>query len=271
MATKEGIDIGVLNPETTEIHPLSGSHYVYLRDPSRAGGLFPYPPEGLQRRNNEFAAALALVIRPGSLIPPDDVVRCLTEPEPVVCDTDFFEALRRLRSCLHAPDNLLRALEVLLLKIKRPFAPGGYEWNAPGGVVRLRHAGADCLAEVSEECRGLRVWAHIPLGAKQYQYASGGYREHYSLFAVLATGEPALTEEARNEGIVGWTAVPLAEALRWIRCSNLGSPPAEIDDGLVPGTPHCWVDGKVDHALRLLIPELWNLVEPDSLLRALRR
>ncbi len=222
-----GLNLGVLNPATAQIFGSTEGLFVLARGVHGEGGC-PYVPEFLQRRNNTFAAALGITLRWTN--PPNP----LTEPWDV--KRDLFECHRW--GC-HAEDEgilPLEELEVVFIKMPRPAAPQGSEWNAPGGVLKIgEDAGGGMTREWKEELLGMQVLATTVLPGVQ-QYASGSFREWYQLGFVLAIGEPKPSPKEKAQGVI---CVPLKKTLAWIEEQN-GRDPRSLD--------YCGVDGKIEHA-----------------------
>ncbi|MBI3255653.1 MAG: hypothetical protein HYZ63_01660 [Candidatus Andersenbacteria bacterium] len=217
-----------MNPETTEVFGSPESFHVLLRGQKGDAGC-PYPPEVVQRRNNTFGAVLGITLR--WVNPPDPLpVPYGVEKDLLACllDTRFVESGNPLGSS---------DLELVLMKMPRPAAPKGVEWNAPGGVLNLKEdVTGGMLREHKEELLGMRVIASSIVSPFE-QYCSGTYRESYSLGVVLAVGEPrpSPSEQARGIKLVPWRHV-----LTWIENQN-GNSPSSVS--------FCGVDGKVEHGL----------------------
>ena len=241
MATKRDIDFGVLDPATTEVYGADDGHFVLLR--SQAGGErgWPYPPEVIQRRDNTVHAELAVTVR--------------VSPERASCIDWGAEEIRNLgpgngfataHSALRhevadadafSPDKL-NHLELVLIKMLRPAAPKGVEWNAPGGVVELgEDPTGGMLREFAAEAKGMRI-----LGASTLwpylQFVSGTFRESYGISVVLAVGDPRISQK---EGALEWKVIALPQALE--TCLEWNAQ----DRG---NADYCGVDGKIIMALQ---------------------
>lgn len=241
MIDRSSIDVGVLDPERTEIYGPDDGYHVLLRGQRGGPRGWPYRPEVVQRRTGQFGAVLNV-----TLLLNADGERFLAEAEKIahvrrgwsVGIRDFQESLLP-----HQPLGFSQPFDLFLIKMLRPAAPQGVEWNAPGGIAEAGESSSTSAErELREEAGGLEILAQSLL-CQHLQFSSGVYREWYDIYAVLARGEPHL---AVAEGALETTRIPLTVVWRWIR----------EQQSFPPEDPRCcWVDGKI--LLALTHPEFW--------------
>lgn len=238
-------DYGVLDPATTQVLEFPDGFHRLLRGEKGGRMNWPYPPEVLQRRNNQFRAALGILVVPNimKLGMRSDFEACCQDfaRTPGGAPADFFDFCMAMEM---KGVDVFYGLEFFLVKMKRPGAPQGVEWNAPGGIAKLgEKVGETHLREIREETSGTSVIASSLL-LRNTQYASGCYREWYDLYACLAPFAGGITSE---EGALEWTTVPLASGqLQFERWAAV--PPED------PAC--CWVDGKVILGAELICSRL---------------
>lgn len=237
--TMSDIDFGTLDPQSTVVMPEEGSYHVLLRGEAGKGQHpWPYPPEVLQRRNNTTHAELAITIRLKPELAANLPEKRLDSLGPGITLHDALKKARVVKPSIGRPSLSHRDFELILIKMLRPAAPQGVEWNAPGGVVELKEDPTEgMLREFSEEAHGMRVLGHHCL-FPFVQFSSGVYRESYGISLVFAHGNPKIN---RDEGALEWKAVPLNRA-DWIyeEATNQEDP------------LFCAVDGKIVMALPLV-------------------
>ncbi len=218
------IDFGIFDPNRTDVICHQDGWFAILKDKHTGR-------EIVQRKDNTFQSVLAFT--------------CLFDPVQkqhkklsVMKDSfgagqNFWLALTRLREdgIIH---SISRSLEMLLMKHRRE-TPPGVEWNAPGGILHPRENARDGMArELQEEVSGLTILGTTIFSVNQC-YASGSFREFYSLGAVLAYGDPERSETEKGD-ILALTRIPLHYAYNWIQEQN------EIP---LNNPSRCGVDGKV--------------------------
>lgn len=241
------IDFGVLDPQTTEVVEYVSpegrpNHHVMLF--GRQEPPWPYPPEVVQRRNNNFHAGLCVtfIVNPEE---PWDLAATGIAANP---NSGFSGVLFEL--CVQGfldPHDLKNQIHLFLMKMLRPAAPKGVEWNAPGGVLNLREDSQQgMLREFAEEVKGMKVLGSSML-FHNLQFTSGVYRELYDIGIALAYGQPSFGED---EGGLEFKTVPLRQALHWAMTQN------EVP---LESPAYCGVDGKIIMALQKMSDIIENV------------
>lgn len=242
---KSTIDFGILNPETTEVYGPDDGYHVLLRGQQ---GDWPYRPEVLQRRNNNFDASIIIPIRVrGADIQDIKHANHLEIGQELGPQYDFFDVCAALFERWPTEfKEKQKQLEVRLVRMRRPGAPDGLEWNAPGGVVRVSSESSvqAALREISEEVDELDVLAFSPLFWNT-QFASGAYRESNTIFVALVAGAATINPD---EGAVAKVWIPLATSIRET-LAPIAPQPSTV-------TNCSGVDGKVVMGLQHVIDRL---------------